>query len=145
VASSADGSKLVADEWAGKIYVSSDSGVSWTPRESNRSWTSLASSVDGSKLAAAVYTGQIYTSSDSGASWTPHEPNRSWASVASSGDGSKLVAVEQTGQIYTSPPSTTTSGTGGSISGSLSDAIELIYLGNGLFNVLSHEGDLTVQ
>jgi len=145
VASSADGSRLVATEWAGKIYTSSDSGVSWTPHDSTRSWTSLASSADGRKLATAVYSGQIYTSSDSGASWVPRESDRSWASIASSADGGKLVAVEQTGQIYTSPPSTTTPGTGGSISGFSSDSIELIYLGNGLFNVLSHEGNLSVQ
>ena len=145
VASSADGNKLVADEWGGKIYTSTDSGVSWTPHESNRSWTSLASSADGTRLTAAVYTGQIYTSSDSGASWMPHESDRSWAAVASSSDGSRLVAVEQTGRIYTSPPATTTPGTGGSISGSSSDAIELIYVGNGLFSVLSHEGDLMVR
>ena len=66
-----------------------------------------------------------------------------WRSVASSADGNKLVAVVIGGQIYST--ASTTPGSGGSISGTSSDAIELIYLGNGIFIVLSHEGSLTVQ
>ena len=113
-------------------------------RESNRSWRSVASSADGGNLVAAVWTGQIYTSSDSGVSWTARDSNRNWLSVASSGDGSKLVAAAINGQIYTSAP-TSTPGTGGSISGGAFDTIELQYLGNGMFSVLSHEGSLTIQ
>jgi hypothetical protein len=115
VASSSDGSKLVAVVNGGQIYTSTDSGVSWTARETSRYWWSVASSSDGSKLVAAtggVYgTGQIYTSADSGVSWTPRETSRYWWSVASSSDGSKLVAVvgglSGTGQIYTSTDSGT--------------------------------------
>ena len=44
------------------MYTSTDSGVSRTPRESNRSWYAVASSADGSKLVAVVNYGQIYTS-----------------------------------------------------------------------------------
>ena len=63
VASSADGTKLVAVVNGGQIYTSTDSGVSWTPRESNRDWISVASSADGGKLVAvAGFDGQIYTS-----------------------------------------------------------------------------------
>jgi photosystem II stability/assembly factor-like uncharacterized protein len=105
VASSADGSKLVAVAINDKIYTSTDSGASWTPRESNRNWRSVASSADGSKLVAVVSGGQIYTSANSGASWTPRESNRDWWSVASSEDGSKLVAVATEGRIYTSTDS----------------------------------------
>jgi hypothetical protein len=64
--------------------------------------------------------------------------------VASSADGSKLAVLVMNGQIYTSITSTI-SGTGGSISGAALDAIELQYLGNGMFTVLSHEGSLTIQ
>jgi len=38
VASSADGSKLVAAVQNGQLYTSTDSGATWTPRESNRTY-----------------------------------------------------------------------------------------------------------
>ena len=144
VASSTDGSKLVAVGIQTHIYTSDDGGQNWTPRDSVRDWLAVASSSDGTKLVAATCCGQIYTSSDSGVNWTPRESNRSWYSVASSADGSRLVAVDNDGQIYTSAAMTTV-GANGSISGTYGDAVELIYLGNGLFDVLSHEGSLTVQ
>ena len=76
VASSADGTKLVALPESGQIYTSTDSGVSWTARASNREWRSVASSADGTKLVAVVggsYVGQIHTSTDSGVNWTARE------------------------------------------------------------------------
>ncbi len=102
VASSSDGTKLVAVVSGGQIYTSTDSGVNWTARESNRSWADVASSSDGTKLVAVVSGGQIYTSTDSGVSWTARESNRIWDGVASSSDGTKLVAVVFSGQIHTS-------------------------------------------
>jgi len=112
VASSADGSKLVAVVSSGLIYTSSDTGLSWTPRSGAgvRNWSGVASSADGDKLVAVVgipngHGGQIYTSTDAGLTWTPRATNRSWASVASSSDGSKLVAVVSSGLIYTSTDS----------------------------------------
>ena len=62
IASSADGTKLVAVVYGGQIYTSTDSGVTWTARESRRDWYGVASSADGTKLVAVVYPGQIYTS-----------------------------------------------------------------------------------
>lgn len=105
MASSADGSKLVALDYVGLIYTSTDSGVTWIPHDSARVWSSVATSADGSKLVAAVYGGQIYTSIDSGVSWTPR-------------------AV------------------GGSISGLQFDALELQYVGGGLFAPLSFSSPL---
>ena len=70
VASSADGSKLVAAVMGGRIYVSGDSGVSWTPAGSTQGWSSVASSADGTKLVAVannqdlygcVYTATVYS------------------------------------------------------------------------------------
>ncbi len=53
LASSNDGNQLVAvDDNPGQIYISSDSGVTWTARESDRFWYGVASSADGSKLVA---------------------------------------------------------------------------------------------
>jgi len=146
VASSVDGSKLVAVVAAGQVYTSTDSGTSWTARaiDSDREWHAAASSADGSKLAAVTYGGRVYTSTDSGATWTERASDQDWQSVASSADGSKLVAVVFRGLIYTSTISTIV-GTNGSITGTQFDAITLQYVGGGMFNVLSHEGQLTAQ
>lgn len=102
IASSLDGSKLVAVVQGGQIYTSTDAGLTWTARDSARSWSSVASSSDGSMLVAVVQNGQIYTSSDVGLTWTARDSVRMWRSVASSSDGSMLVAVAISGQIYTS-------------------------------------------
>lgn len=106
IASSADGSKVVASEFGGKIYTSNDFGATWIARDSDRNWRAVAASADGSKLVAAEYGGQLYTSIDYGATWIPRESVRNWSSVASSADGSKLVAASSEA-IYMS----TTSGT----------------------------------
>jgi hypothetical protein len=102
VASSADGTKLVAVVLGGQIYTSTNSGVTWAARDQNRNWASVASSADGTKLVAVVNGGQIYTSTNSGATWAAQDQNRNWVSVASSADGTRLVAVVFGGQIYTS-------------------------------------------
>jgi hypothetical protein len=99
---SADGTKQAAVVNGGQIYVSTDSGNTWTPKESNRDWRSVAMSADGTKQAAVVYGGQIYVSTDSGNTWIVKESNRSWCSVAMSADGTKQTAVVQMGQIYIS-------------------------------------------
>ena len=60
IASSADGSKLVATACydnsgnAGPIYVSTNSGTSWTLNASSNNWGFVASSADGSKLVAVL-------------------------------------------------------------------------------------------
>jgi hypothetical protein len=120
VASSADGSKLIAAATGstspGSIYTSSDSGITWTQTSAPiTNWNSVASSADGVKLAAVGgangYSPRyepIYLSTNSGVNWFPSGPtNVSWASVASSADGSTLIAgSEQTtatsATIYTS-------------------------------------------
>jgi len=61
VASSSDGTKLIAAVVGGQLYTSVDSGATWLPSESNRNWISVASSSDGNKLVAAVHGGRIYT------------------------------------------------------------------------------------
>jgi len=119
VASSADGTKLVAVSSDGDIYASTDSGATWTDRTNSPRgpfllWSSLASSADGTKLVAAGSSegvtdwplGYICTSWDSGATWTQRGTLQSWQSLASSADGAKLIAVAgdrvDPGYIYTS-------------------------------------------
>ncbi|OYZ96060.1 MAG: hypothetical protein B7Y08_06450 [Rhodospirillales bacterium 24-66-33] len=108
VASSDDGTKLVALTDGGRIYTSADSGVTWTARASNRNWWGVASSADGTKLVAVVNGGQIWTSTDSGANWTARNSVRDWRHVASSADGTKLVATVYGEYIYTSTNSGST-------------------------------------
>lgn len=105
VASSADGTKLVAVVAGDFIYTSTDSGVTWIPRDSPRPWKAVASSADGTKLVAAANPGFIYTSTDSGMNWTQRAINKAWMSLASSSDGTKLVGVIQGAEIYTSTDS----------------------------------------
>jgi hypothetical protein len=111
VATSTNGTKLVACVSYGQIYTSTDSGTNWIPRDSSRDWQGVASSADGTKLVACVNGGggQIYTSTNSGTNWTsqPGAGTRNWNGVASSADGSKLVAINWQGQIYTSTDSGT--------------------------------------
>jgi hypothetical protein len=71
VASSSDGTKLVALVGGGQLYSSTDSGVTWIACESARNWYSVASSSDGSKLVAVVPSGQIHTISVNDATLAP--------------------------------------------------------------------------
>ncbi len=50
------------------IYLSNDSGTTWTPRESPRTWKAIEISVNGQYVNAAVNTGYIYNSTNSGVS-----------------------------------------------------------------------------
>ena len=154
VASSADASQLVALDLGGQIHISRMGGA-WEPYglQRNAAFPSVASSADGKtlvvvgvdQLGEAGYAAYpIYTSSDYGAEWKEREPRLMLTSVASSADGSKLVATEYYGGIYTSA-AWTTAGADGSISGTSSDFIELVYLGNGQFDVLRHGGNPTVR
>ena len=117
VASSADGSKLVAGISTGYIYTSADSGATWTQRTSagSRGWSKIVSSSDGTKIVAYDSTygvNSLYVSTNSGATWTQRtSPNSQlyWGAIALSGDGSQLVAADgydtdtNSGYIYTSP------------------------------------------
>lgn len=99
IASSADGSKLVAGQWTGGIYVSTNSGTTWTPTTAtNEYWTSVASSADGCKLLAAAANesdpGGVFTSTNSGATWVSNSlPSMYWGSAASSADGNTLAVA----------------------------------------------------
>src|SRR5260370_42513143 len=59
----------------------------WTPRDSNREWVSVASSADGSKLVAVVQGGQIYTS-------TPSFFSSTTAGMAGYLTGGQFAAIE---------------------------------------------------
>lgn len=111
VASSADGTKLMAGDSSGDfgIYTSTNSGVTWISNSVcpySFPCTAVAISADGSKMVGCVLVDvppvrvSIYTSTNSGATWQTNNaplsfgsPGRNWHSVAVSADFSKLVAV----------------------------------------------------
>ena len=99
--SSADGVRLAAAENSA-LYFSSDSGGTWTTRQSGQSWNCIASSGDGMKLVAGVFNGPLYTSTDAGVTWQERDAAGPWVAVASSINGTKLVAGANVGQLYTS-------------------------------------------
>jgi hypothetical protein len=65
--------------------------------------------------------------------------------AVNSADGSKVVAAVSGGPIYTATltAGSTTVGTAGSLVGGNLAAIELLYIGNGKFFILSQEGAIT--
>jgi photosystem II stability/assembly factor-like uncharacterized protein len=106
VASSSDGTKLMAAVSGGGIYVSTNSGVTWNLSGApTRGWYSIAASADGSNLVASA-TGNsagIYTSTTMGVTWA-YQTNLSFIeSVASSTNGMNLLAAAWgPGYVYTS-------------------------------------------
>lgn len=109
VACSANGSFMVAaalESYAsspapGPIYVSHDSGVTWTPTTAPlATWGSLACSADGTRVTAGTTAAAISAtigacySIDSGTNWTVDTNLFGAESLASSSDGSKRVAAE---------------------------------------------------
>ena len=95
IASNGDGTKLIAceqgslgavtDLCCNSLYVSGDSGVTWTnvwnpqttspgatppPYDSSMNWTSVCSDSTGSNLSAVSYDGSGAFSADSGSNWT---------------------------------------------------------------------------
>lgn len=98
IASSADGSRLIAGSEGGFLYISTNFGASWAPTIiTNQYLSSVASSADGCKLVAAAantgsYSGGVFTSTNAGATWTSNSlPSMYWSSVASSADGNTLL------------------------------------------------------
>ena len=104
IASSADGSKLVAA--AGDImsdsyiYTSTNYGVNWSQQTNDGypRWSSVASSADGSKLVGV--SGSLYTSTNYGVNWIQQTNAGYFSAVASSADGSKLVAGSPVSPFY---------------------------------------------
>ncbi len=93
-------SKIVTYVYQGKIYISSDSGTSWSvSNSSNQNWSDISMSTDGNVIAATNGT-DVYVSTDSGENWTGQGlSGGGWVSVTISGDGKKIYASSSTGVI----------------------------------------------
>jgi len=112
VGCSADGATMIATSFrrnpASPVFISKDSGVSWTQvTNSGVAAYTAANSSDGKTIIAAENaTGlgresPIFVSHDSAANWSSNSfQNISWVSVACSADGSTLLAAASGGGIY---------------------------------------------
>lgn len=121
LASSADGTKLVATDARRNIYTSTNSGGSWMAQSngittpSQYAWGAAASSADGTKLIVAGGQfntgGPLFTSTDSGSSWTAQTSgignggNQNWSAIACSTNGTKIAATTYQGPIFLSTDS----------------------------------------
>jgi hypothetical protein len=111
VASSADGSKLIATKHFGAstYSISTDSGATWITYPMPQSggftvnWFSLASSADGNIL-AGVSGNQFWISTNWGTTWISNNitGNTYVHAVALSADGKKLVAATGSGVLQPS-------------------------------------------
>jgi hypothetical protein len=113
VASSVDGSKLIAGSLGWIYCISTNSGTTWItntqPQKGSTagSWSCIASSADGTKY-VGILGNVIWVSTNSGTTWLSNNvPGVSFfGSVALSADGNKLVAVvgdySSPGPIYIS-------------------------------------------
>ena len=153
IASSADGTKLAATAFGGGIYISLDAGASWTQATNApaANWSAIASSADGGRLVAAVNGGGIYFSANFGATWIKQPlADQNWKDVTCSADGTKMAAVYNpagnAGGIYfwqtSAQSAATTVGPNGSLCGGQGSAVELQYIGNGMFMPISLAGAL---
>jgi hypothetical protein len=148
IASSSDGTKLVASIFNGQIYVSTDSGGTWVGQTgtSGKQWQSVASSADGTKLVGVVNGSGIYTNAATGWMITGAKTTN-WDAVASSADGTKLVATVVGGWIYTSTDSgsTWTKQTSGLTSGASWECVASSASGGTLIAAATSSGQIYVS
>jgi len=100
--SSSDGTKWLAvqDSSTAKLYLSTNSGSSWTAVGTAYQYTGANISSDGTKMVADVYAGYIYRSTDSGSTWAKltGSASRHFQGIAGSSDGAKLIAPSGYGE-----------------------------------------------
>ena len=148
VASSADGIKLMAAQFNGSIYVSTNAGGTWktTTAPTGKAWTSVASSTDGSNLVAVAFYSGIYTSKNAGATWSQSgAPVAEWTSVASSTNGTVLYAATYDSFLFVSTNAGTTwaQAAGPAYWGPLAcsaDGVRLAAVANGLLTMSGDTG-----
>ena len=108
VAASADGSKLAAAASGGSIWLSNDSGATWSEAAGTgpNTWSAIDISDDASVMVAAIgqgANGGIYYSNNAGLTWSAMSgsPTKSWWSLAISANGGRLVGAAASSQLYT--------------------------------------------
>jgi hypothetical protein len=102
IAMSSDGTIQTAVVFSGYIWVSTDSGATWTQKATSLNWYGIAMSSDGTIQTAVVYGGYIWVSTDSGATWTQKATSLNWRGIAMSSDGTIQTAGVYGGYIRVS-------------------------------------------
>lgn len=100
-----DGTRILAADWGGEIYTSSDSGVSWTNRGNQNSWWGFSSSGTGQVVVGISEKISVHISTDYGQTWsTPAglTPSGTFTKSAVSDDGQKIMILDSYGYIYLS-------------------------------------------
>lgn len=165
ISCTADGSMLITGNVAcsgngvyrarisgGAVQISSNSGGTWNGVATAPAATvfCVGASSDCTKLVAGVSNGLLYASSNMGATWTTlTSANQLWVSAWMSPDGSKFAAAARSIGVFTGGigygnvsalPNTTTTTSTGSLCGSQGSAVELQYIGGGVFMPVSSAG-----
>ena len=139
LSASADGKMIYGSTDTGTLWVSKDYGTTWESQAGNRDWRGIATSADGRFTVAATAGGQLYDSIDQGLTWRATANGALWSSVAISADGLTVFAGQSGGTLSTGRRRTsTTVGSAGSISGGPQDALQLQYVGAGVFMPISY-------
>ena len=100
---SSSGQYIVCAAYGGLLYVSSDTGTTFTASSSTtRNYVKVAVSSSGRYMCAAVIGGYLYVSNDYGATWTEKSVSQNYKSVSISENGSYQVACTTNGSIYVS-------------------------------------------
>jgi photosystem II stability/assembly factor-like uncharacterized protein len=121
VACSADGVTIVVctansgtELPSGKIFISSDSGITWVERspppetDDLQQWKDLAISSDGMKIFVVASLGYVYSSVNQGQNWTAHKTSSGedslkleWRAISCSSDGLRVAACACNQWIFT--------------------------------------------
>ena len=132
---------------SGVVKYSSNSGTGYTPVSTApvSGVTCMAVSSDCTKIVAGVSNGLLYASSDQGKSWTTLTfSNQNWSAVWMAPDGSKLAgSISGSGGtiFYCNVlPVIETANANATIGGSRGSAVELQYVGGGLFVPVGSSG-----
>jgi hypothetical protein len=100
VAVSTDGSTIAATVAQGQIWVSTDGGVTWSPRDSIRNWYTVVMSASGEYFFAADNGGRVYRSTDSGVNWAYVTGAGNWFSLATSASGEWVFLATMDGYLH---------------------------------------------
>ena len=100
-----DGTRLLAAQWGGDIYTSSNSGVTWTNRANPKQWWGFSSSGTGQVVVGITEKVSVHISNNYGQTWsTPAGLTTAgtFTKSAISDDGQKIMIVDSYGYIYLS-------------------------------------------
>jgi hypothetical protein len=114
-----DGQYQTAAKDGGFLYISSNTGTTWTGVEDQKFWFGIAVSSSGQYQSAVAWYEPIHISTDYGVTWTTTGPTGLfeggwWRDIAISDDGQYQTAVVEFGQIHVSSDFGMTWGVAGS-------------------------------